>query len=284
MRKRVSSSLAAAALLLCTAASARADLTIRQRQSSLPDYEETLYLKGTSQRRETKRQRNGQTLTWAWLDDCIHHRFIGLNLSDHTYTLYTNVVPAATDATFNVTQFPPIIPPRASKGVWTETTAVTDTGERRQMFGFTARRLLTRITWAGEPNACDTSKLRMEIDGWYVDLLYGLDCSPDISGASPRLLIEMPSPKCMNKFFQRKYLFQRNHKGPPLGFPLNETTRLYNERGLVSTRTQEVLALSTATLDDALFAIPPDYVRVEPEQRKARSSIFARALSFFDKS
>lgn len=283
MRRRVKHSLLVTVLLFCAVATARADLMIKQRQSNMPAYEETIYLKGTSQRREVKSQRNGQTLTWAWLDDCTHHRFIWLDLVNHRYTLHTGVVPASTAAAFNVTQFPPIIPPRESKGIWTETTTVTDTGARRELFGFNARRLRTLITWAGVPNSCDTSKLHMEIEGWYVDLLYGIDCSPDISGASPRMLIELPSPKCMNKFFQRKYLFQRKYVGPPLGFPLAETTKLYNERGLVSTRTQEVLALSTAALDDALFVVPNGYVRFEPEHRSNKPSLLARALSFFHK-
>ncbi len=285
MRGRVASSLLIAALLLCVGGTAHADVTIKQRRSDLPNFEETIYLKGTSQRREVRSQYKEQTFFWAWLDDCAHHRFIGLDLLNHRYMLYTNVVPASLDAAFNEAQFPPIIPPRGSKGVWTETTAVTDTGERRTMFGYNARRLRTLITWAGEPNSCDTSKLRMELDGWYIDLLYGLDCSPDLSGASPRMLTDAgPSPKCMNNFSRRKYLFQRKHTGPALGFPLTETTKLYNERGRVSTRTQEVLALSTAALDDALFVVPAGYVRFEPEHVSDKPSFLSRALSFFHKN
>ncbi len=283
MRGRVASSLLMAALSLCVGGTAHADVTIKQRRSDMP-YEETIYLKGTSQRREVRSQYKGQTFFWAWLDDCAHHRFIGLDLLNHRYMLYTNVVPASIDAAFNEAQFPPIIPPHGSKGIWTETTAVTDTGERRTLFGYNARRLRTLITWASEPNSCDTSKQRMELDGWYVDLLYGIDCSPDLSGASPRIFIEIASPNCMNNFYRRKYLFQRKHTGPAFGFPLTETTKLYNERGLVSTRTQEVLALSTAALDDALFVIPDDYVRFEPEHISNKPSLRSRALSYFHKN
>jgi hypothetical protein len=284
MRKRVTRSLLAATLLLGAALCARADVMIRQRQSNRPGYEETIYLKGTSQRREVKSEYKGQTMSWAWLDNCAQHKFIWLDLINHRYTLYTGVVPASIDAAFNEAQFPPIIPSRASKGVLLETTTVTDTGERRELFGFNARHLRTHVTWAGVPDSCNTAALRMETDGWYVDLLYGIDCSPDISGASPRMLMEMPSRDCLNHYFKRKYLFQSKHTGPALGFPLNETTTFYNEHGLVSTRTQEVLALSTAALDDALFTVPPGYVRYEPEQKTAKPSLIGRALALFGKN
>jgi hypothetical protein len=273
-----------AALLLWPFVAVRADMKIRLRRATNLVYEETLYLKGTSQRREVKSvMRNGQSINYAILDDCPRHQFIWLDPVKRRYYIYTGGVPAAVVAAFNETQFPPIVPPPGSRGVWTETIAVTDTGERREMFGFTARHLKTLTTWTGTPDTCDTTRLRMETDGWYADLLYGIDCSPDLSGSVPNMLVEMPSAKCLNHFFKRKYIYQRKHTGlTRLGFPLTETTNIYNERGLVTTRSQEVLELSTAALDDALFAVPDGYVSFKPQVRNSlKPSLLTRVLSLF---
>lgn len=63
-----------------------------------------------------------------------------------------------------------------------ETLTITDTGQRSQMFGYTARRIKTTLTWEATPHGCTQTTLRRETDGWYVDLLYATFCSYDISG------------------------------------------------------------------------------------------------------
>ncbi|HEX8422987.1 MAG TPA: hypothetical protein VF634_06230, partial [Pyrinomonadaceae bacterium] len=62
---------------------------------------------------------------------------------------------------------------RAAKydGRIVETFTVTDTGERREMFGYTARHIKTTLTWEATPASCPQTSLRRESDGWYVDLL-----------------------------------------------------------------------------------------------------------------
>ena len=271
-----------AAALLCGATTARADVRVRWRDTSAPTYEETLYLKGSWQRREGKsRQRDGRVMTWAFINDCARQQFIWLDLVNGRYNLATGGVPLAVIAAFNEQQFPPPAPPGV-RGTLFETTTVTDTGERREMFGFKARRLKTLTTWRVEPDACATGAARIETDGWYIDLLYGVDCSPDLSGAIPRSFIEIGGSRCLVKRFNtRKYLFRRQYEGQArLGFPLVETTRAYDERGGVKEQTREVLELSTDALSDALFAVPAGYARLEPREWRKPNAL-ARALSIF---
>ena len=272
----------AAVALLCVAAAARADVRVRWRDTAAPTYEETLYLKGSWQRREGKSTEwDGSVMRWAFINDCARHRFIWLDLVNSRYNVATGGVPYAVIAAFNEQQFPAPTPPGA-RGTLVETTTVTDTGERREMFGFKARRLKTLTTWRVEPDACATGAARVETDGWYVDLLYGVDCSPDLSGAIPRTFVEIGGSKCLTRRFNtRKYFFRRRQEGQArLGFPLVETTRAYDERGGVTERTRETLELSTDALSDALFAVPAGYARVEPREWRKPNAL-SRALSIF---
>jgi hypothetical protein len=272
-----------AAMLSATAPAAGADVMIKQRSSARPGDEVTLYLKGSKQRRDFKsRQRDGRFVTWAYLNDCAREQFIWLDPVNRRYTMFTGGVPAAAFAAFNEHQFPAPVPPQA-KGVITETTAVTDTGERREVFGFTARRLTSVTTWAASPDACDSARTaRAETDGWYVDLLHGVDCSPDLSGATPRTFVDFNGSGCLGRRLRGKYFFRRvTTGGAGFGFPLSETTRSYDERGRVRTETAEVTELSTAPLDDALFSVPAGYVRGEPGRGRGPQSALSRVLSIF---
>lgn len=271
---------AAAAALLSSPAPARADVTIRQRSSARPGYEETLYLKGAMQRREVSApQKDGRVMRWAFVYDCAGQRVTWLDLVNRRYNV-TDGVPVAALAAFNEQQFDARVPPKA-KGTLTETVTATDTGERREMFGFAARRLKIVTTWAAAPDACDASLARVEVEGWYVDLLHGVDCSPDLSGATPRWG-GVTGNGCLGKRLRRGYFYRRaNVGGARLGFPLSETTRAYDERGRVFwTETAEVTELSTAALDAAVFAVPAGYTYVEPG-RARDPSVLSRLLSVF---
>ncbi len=150
-------------------------------------------------------------------------------------------------------------------GIVTVTTTLTDTGERREMFGFTARHIKTSITWEAAPAKCDKDKLLEESDGWYVDLLYGIDCSPDISGTLHEGLSPLAgmAGKCSAYYNKHHYNFRFKQIGAArLGFPLLVTTKTYDDRPTVSK--QEVLELTTMELDAALFGEPANYTHVFP--------------------
>ena len=66
-------------------------------------------------------------------------------------------------------------PRRRSVGVVNITQTITDTGERKEMFGFTARRIKTSLVKTVSPDACDKDQ-KIETDGWYIDFEYEFEC------------------------------------------------------------------------------------------------------------
>src|SRR5215467_853091 len=61
-------------------------------------------------------------------------------------------------------------PTPSSGGTITETVTLVDTGERKPIFGYTARRVKTTVIIEPSANACLQIKQQFEIDGWYADI------------------------------------------------------------------------------------------------------------------
>ncbi len=165
-----------------------------------------------------------------------------------------------------------------------ETFTVTDTGERREMFGYTARRIKTTLAWDIAPRSCPQTALRRETDGWYVDLLYGTFCSYDISGFDETELVVHEQTPCVDYYMgdgpKRLYGFERRRVGTArFGFPLVLTVKAYNDDGRASVRTSEVFEISNDELDASLFEPPAHYTKFKPKKR----SLTSRALSLFGK-
>jgi len=78
--------------------------------------------------------------------------------------------------------------PSRSGGIVTYVTTSIDTGERREMFGFTARHVKSSTTIQSSPDACNPTNLRTEVDGWYIDLSVEFNCNlggPATAGRPP---------------------------------------------------------------------------------------------------
>jgi hypothetical protein len=135
------------------------------------------------------------------------------------------------------------------KGTSTMSSVVTDLGRRQQMFGFTARLLKYVQTVENSADSCDGHSLvRLEQEGWYVDLYLSQDrCPvPQITGSQGGC-----RPKLVLNGIQNP------------GFFLEGETRMYENNKLGTTFKTETTALSKATLDQALFEIPKDYREVD---------------------
>ena len=148
--------------------------------------------------------------------------------------------------------------PSRRGGVVTMTVNTTDTGERKQMFGSTARHLKRTMISESSPDVCQPQQMKMETDGWYINLEYGLSCG----SARPPQMGGRPVPQgCRDR-----YQFRRT--GPVnLGYPLIETTTMYGSDGSVQfTMTKEVIELSRQTLDAALFDVPAGYSEARSQQ------------------
>lgn len=143
-------------------------------------------------------------------------------------------------------------------GLVTMTVNTTDTGERKQMFGFTARHLKRTMISESSPDACQPQQMKMETDGWYINLEYGLSCG----SSRPPQMSGRPAPQgCRDR-----YQFKRT--GPVnLGYPLMETMTMYGADGSVQfTMSKEVTELSRQTLDAALFDVPAGYAEARNQQ------------------
>jgi hypothetical protein len=148
--------------------------------------------------------------------------------------------------------------PSRKGGLVTYTSTATDTGERKEMFGFTARHIKTSLTIQSSPDACNPTNQKMETDGWYIDLSFGIDCDVERTKVAAR---PMAAGGCQDRVkFNRQGVART-------GYPLSETTTMYGPDGRVMfTTTKEVVELSRAPLDAALFDVPAGYVEARDSQ------------------
>jgi hypothetical protein len=143
-------------------------------------------------------------------------------------------------------------------GVVTYTTTITDTGERKTFFGYTARHLKSVMVADSSPNACSPVKLRIETDGWYIDFDANINCSTDAQYAPQ---FSAAKPEC-----QDETRFKRVGTAK-LGYPVLVTTTIYDQNGSVtSTSSTEVVEISKATLEASLFDVPADYTQAKDYQ------------------
>jgi hypothetical protein len=149
-------------------------------------------------------------------------------------------------------------PAKPAGGVVTYTTTLTDTGERKQMFGREARRVTTVITREPSASACDKTRMTVEVDGWYVDVA---GVTQGVNGAAPaRSAAPVPKPDgCVDQ------VETRTKGDAKLGFPVATTTTTKTGEGdkqEATTSSMEVTTLDTTPLDAALFDVPAGYTEV----------------------
>lgn len=141
----------------------------------------------------------------------------------------------------------PAAPPKPA-GLVNVLTTIVDTGERKAAFGQQARRVKTMIDRQPGPGACDTSRQRIETDGWYIDQPRALTAQPAPSAPMP----EMMPGACADEIKASV-----NGDAKALGFPIAYTTTIKAEDGKSIVTSMEVTAFEVKTLDAALFEIPP---------------------------
>jgi len=128
------------------------------------------------------------------------------------------------------------------------TSTIQDTGERKQAFGRTARRLKTLTMTEAPANACAPGTTKMETDGWYIDWP-GTATENSQSQSSSAAA----SPQCRDTF-----VYQQQGSGK-LGYPIEYTSTTWAGNNPPVTMTMKVADLSFADLDAALFEIPEGY-------------------------
>lgn len=151
--------------------------------------------------------------------------------------------------------------------IWIEN---IDTGERKDIFGHTARHIITREKRIAGPGACSKPS-QSETDGWYIE-------SSDIpewrkqKGGSQGVVVAAEvsagsTDKCANKMDK----IEVHRSGVETGFPVKVTTTLRSEvtqpdgtqKTFSSTWGSEVVELKEGPLELSLFEVPKDFRYVE---------------------
>ena len=235
--------------------SAANDLTIKYRTTMAGHTSEsTSMIKGARERSESHSTYGGDAIN---IMQCDLKRSIQINEKSQRYL----ITPMQVEAGLETRESAPVNNSSGQVrrgGTVTYTTSAIDTGERKEMFGFTARHVKTSINIESSADACNPMKHRMETDGWYIDLVGGLDCDQSRS----QMMAYRGTPGgCRD---QTRFHRQGAAK---TGYPLIETTTMYGPDGAVTfTTTKEVLELSREPLQAALFEIPAGYTEAQSSQ------------------
>ena len=257
----------ACALLLCAAASARADLRIKQRTTMQGQtFESDVAIKGQRQRTE---QQLGPMKNISILQ-CDARRMLNISEATRKYTVTSFVAESAEAA--NTAAAPARPAPGAARrgGVVTYVITMTDTGERKQVFGFTARRIKTVMKSEASPDACNTEPFHYESDGWYIDFEFNFDCLNNQQAATPNY--GGAQPECQDRIRYRRV------GAAKLGYPVQVTTSFFKDGKVQFTQTTEVIELSRATLDAALFDVPAGYTEARDARELYDPSAMAAAM------
>src|ERR1043165_7761002 len=248
------------ACILTIAGIASADTKVKSRPTSGGQtYENTSYIKGKRQRSETN---NGQMIV---IQQCDLRRHIQIMSAAKAYMIQPYDEPSTTTATTpsNNTSQPTTV---KKGGVVTSIVTTKDTGERKQMFGYNARHIITTMEMKSSPDACSQNNTKMEIDGWYIDAAFALDCdsSRAYSNYSPKV-----SGGCRDRYETKTIGLAKK------GYPVWEKMTMFGPNGAESfSTTNEVIEFSQATLDPSLFDVPEGYREVQDF-----ASAFASAYS-----
>jgi hypothetical protein len=230
------------------------DLKIKYRMTAGgQDLETTTMIKGARERSETH---TGYGMDLVNLTQCDLKRTV--QISDQTRKYLITPMDAGDSTANSGTDVADTSGSSRRSGVITYVMTSTDTGERKEMFGFQARHVKTSISIESSPDACNPMKQRMETDGWYIDLTFGLNCEvgrPQMMGVPPA------RGGCQDRVSYKRVGAGRT------GYPLIETMTSYGPNGsVVSSTTKEVIELSREPLDAALFDVPAGYVETKNAQ------------------
>jgi hypothetical protein len=188
-------------------------------------------------------------LVMVTIQDCSSRRIIQLNERTHAY-LTTDLGDTSNQAAPSSTQDAP--------AVVTLTVKRQDTGERKQMLGYTARHIKGTITSEGGNDSCQQD-FRATTDGWYIDLPTAQGCAPP-EGEMVRS--RMQKDGCNDQMVLRTSGVEK------LGYPVLLDVTMMEKQGSVTVH-QETTELSDASLDPNLFEVPAGYSEVQSYEELA---------------
>jgi uncharacterized protein YcfJ len=229
-----------------------ADTKVKSRQTmSGQTYESTTYIKGKRSRSE----QNMGGIPTVTLTQCDLKRGVQLNPQTQVYIINSWADDPNTPAQTSVSGSTKTEIKKG--GVITSIVTTKDTGETKKMFGYTARHLIVTTETEASPDACTPmKKMKMVTDGWYIDAAFALDCDYNTRNGYGNY---GNSGGC-----QDKYNVKQIGATAKRGYPVLEKTTMFDEDGKESfSMMNEVVELSSAALDQALFEIPKDWREVK---------------------
>lgn len=245
-----------------TELSAQQHYKLRQSTSMMGmKQESTIYVKPMRKRTESSGYM-GQPNNIVTIEQCDKQRLVTLNVKKKLYMIepFQDDNEEVIDEDAKPVTKPKTTPVTTKQGgVVYNYYNITDTGERKKMYGFTARHVWTTQKIKPSPDACMMKdSMIMKTDGWYIDLP-DFNC-PIRYKPTQRENGGYEKPNCKDRFVTR-----RSGKGR-LGFPLIEK-RTMIMGGKASTSEfvtdLETLELITGKQDSMLFEIPPGYTETK---------------------
>ncbi len=232
-----------------------ADVTVRQRVTvSGQGTEQTRMIKGARERRETKITMAGEAAQMAdmmpnvaTITQCDARRTLQVNDKRKLYT----AEPFGDDTTTAATPAKATAVTTRKGGTVTITYSLIDTGERKQMFGLTARHLKVSQSMASSADSCSGAQTsKMEIDGWYADFSADFSCPIDLPDAP----VSPSRPDCRDRIIMKRSGTAR------LGFLLDGMMTMFDAKGnAASSIRTETLEISRSPISAGLFDVGSDY-------------------------
>ena len=250
MKTKISRIALSIACLITLTGIASADTKVKTRQTSGGQtYENTSYIKGKRQRSEAN---NGQMII---VQQCDLRRNIQIIPQAQAYIIQPYDTAANTSST--TTGRTDSQPTATTKGgVITSIVTTKDTGERKQMLGYTARHIITTMETESSPEACSQTKSKMQIDGWYIDAEFALDCDSGV--AYKPYTPPQSGGGCQDRYVTKQVGTAKK------GYTVWEKMTMFDPSGAESfSSINEVLEFSHATLDPSLFDVPAGYRQVD---------------------
>jgi hypothetical protein len=240
------------------AATPELKITTRFSAGRMPPSTTTQYIKGDRSRVE--RELLGHTR--VTINQCDQHRVLQLDPEARHYTSYQlndQGLPAGSPPSAQT--LPQPVPSGGTLVVNVET---TDTGERKKIFGYTARHVITRQTMVPGPGAV-TQAQEIERDGWYIDLDARGGCGPRANGALTMVGVLYGGVAGRSIKTDKVELHRKGE--PETGFAVSLTTTNTSHgrdgKAYFNETQNEVVALSTGPLDPALFELPEGFQKAD---------------------
>jgi hypothetical protein len=210
---------------------------------------QVLYLKGARQRRENRPEsKYARGFGSPSITQCDARRSILLNTWAKTY-VYQDLEEPSVYLARVVKSGHPEPPPPPDAPVMLVTIDTKDTGERRPFGSYTARHVITTRTTESPASAAGRSGTSQStIDGWYIDVPES-NCW-DAGVVTQTALVATFEPRPVVKVDRRG--------NGRIGYPIEETQRYGYPTGSHEVRV-ELVEVSEAPLDDALFEVPKGY-------------------------